>query len=94
MHGSLNAIILRASTPNGNFGRNERTQNGWYFPAKRKGHPATLGDLFFQGRIALTEFSSIRTFCGHLMSLKSIVSRKIYDLNTPVFNGLHNLHTA
>jgi hypothetical protein len=94
MHGSLIEIVLRGSTPKGNFGKNEQAQNGWNFPAKRKGHPATLGDLFFQGRIVLTEFSSIRTFCGHLMSLKSIVSRKIYDLNTPVFNGLDNLHTA
>jgi hypothetical protein len=74
MDGSLIEIVLRASTPKRNF---KQAQNGWNFPAKRKGHPATLGDLFFQGRIVLTEFSSIRTFCGHLMSLKSIVSRKI-----------------
>jgi hypothetical protein len=53
-----------------------------------------LGSLFSQGRIVPTEVLSIRTFCGNLMSLKSTVSSKICDLNTLIFNNLHNMSTS
>ena len=52
------------------------------------------GSLFFQGRIVLKEVSSIRTFCGHLMSLKSTVSSKICDLNSLIFNNLRDTSTS
>src|ERR1700678_295486 len=57
--------------------------------AKTKRPPGNLGSLFFQGRIVPTEVSSIETFCGNLMSLKSTVSSKICDLNGLIFNNLH-----
>src|ERR1035438_4315465 len=56
--------------------------------------PGNLGGLFFQGRIVPTEVLSIRTFCGNLMSLKSTVSSKICDLNSLIFNNLHDTSTS
>jgi hypothetical protein len=52
------------------------------------------GSLFSQGRIVPTELLSIRTFCRNLMSLKSIVSSKICDLNTLIFNNLQDVSTS
>ncbi len=62
--------------------------------SQTKRPPGNLGGLFFQGRIVLTEVLSIRTFCGNLMSLKSAVSSKICDLNSLIFNNLHDTSTT
>ena len=61
---------------------------------KRRRPPGNLGGLLLQGRIVLTEVLSIRTFCGNLMSLKSTVSSKIYDLNSLIFNSLRAMSTS
>jgi len=65
------------------------TRTGNYFQNEKA--TRQLGSLFFQGRIVPTEVSSIETFCGNLMSLKSTVSSKICDLNSLIFNNLHRV---
>src|SRR5208282_5477937 len=84
----LGPVFRSRSRPLGQLRSRARTSS------KTKRPPGNLGSLFFQGRIVPTEVLSIRTFCRDLMSLKSAVSSKICDLNSPIFNNLQRASTS